>query len=532
MSTPALNLTGVLEPPPSPAAPSSRSVAARAPLSVDPRLDSFVNDVTAEASRRTGYTYRLGDGPRTPEQQAEKVARGYSKTYNSKHLSGHARDVLAFDSSGRYITDGASEAYNALGDVYREKAASAGLPIRWGGDFKDFHDPGHFEIDGDASPAPALKLDGVLEPPLKLDGILEPAADDDVISTNARPVVEPAPQAAPAPSHLQVPDLQTVEGRQARDARNAQERSAGAYLDVSVPVSDVANADGSRLVQDAYKSAVVARGVTPEFFDKWEKENNPTGYHITDRPGGTELTADDAYDESSKAARLRLDANHVSKIVDDYKASRGSLTKLEDWATSDGTSPGEKFVDAAGTLAKPVAAVAGFVGRPFKAGSAAFWTGYNTGSPSKTYGAAWEALKGNDPGEAAKNAIGEAARGSQTLASINPRLPALAGFAADTVADPANLIPLGMVGKVGKLGRLAEGAEAVGMLNRGFVEARPLGLLEEAAAREAASAPDDLLRSADYSVERLSVPHNTAGGAPVEAWKVTDASGDVSRPAR
>jgi hypothetical protein len=444
-------------------------------------------------------------------------------------MHGRGRDVLAYDENGNYITDGSHPAYKALGDVYAERSADSPVRVKWGvtRDGKQV-DPGHFELeDDDTTPAPALKLDGVLEPPLKLDGILEPV-DDDVISINARNAVTPAPQSfAPLPQR-QSPDLQTQEGREARDSRAASERSPGAYLEVSVPVSDVANADGSQLVRDAYKSAVVARGVPPEFFDKWEKENNPTGYHITDRPGGTELTAADAYDEGSKAARLRLDANHVSKIVDDYKASRGSLTKLEDWATSGETSPGEKFIDAAGAVAKPVGVALDYASRPFRAASAAFWVGYNTGSPSQVTGAAVDVYKGEDPGPAANNALAEGVRHNQTLGRINPRLPALLGAVTEAVADPANLIPLGLVGKVAKAGRLAEGARAVGMLDRGLVEARPLGLLEEAAAREAASAPDDLLRSAGYTVERVAAPNRTEGGAASEVWKVTADDGRVN----
>ena len=139
------SIAGLFDPPSSapPVRVSRERVSASAPprTSVNPQLDSFVNDVITEASKRTGYTYRLGSGVRSSQEQAEKVAEGYSKTYDSRHLSGNARDVLAFDSSGRYITDGSHAAYKALGDVYREKAPSASLSVKWGGDFQSFHDP-------------------------------------------------------------------------------------------------------------------------------------------------------------------------------------------------------------------------------------------------------------------------------------------------------------------------------------------------------------------------------------------------------
>lgn len=98
----------------------------------------------------------------------------------------------AYDSSGNYIARGDDPAYTTLGDVYREKSAGAGLPIRWGGDFKDFHDPGHFELD-DAQPPP-LNLKGVLEPAapaLNLDGLLEPVGAQGEPQSANPPAEEP-----------------------------------------------------------------------------------------------------------------------------------------------------------------------------------------------------------------------------------------------------------------------------------------------------------------------------------------------------
>jgi len=367
MATPqsALNLDGILEPPPSaPASPVRRRGApapsAPAPTaSVNPQLDSFVSDVISEASRRTGYTYRLGSGVRTPDEQAGKVAEGYSRTYNSRHLSGNACDVLAFDSQGNYITDGSHPAYKALGDVYRERAASAPVPVRWGGDFQSFNDPGHFEI-GDSAPAsaqpPALNLDGIIEQPpsLKLDGILESPADTygPAVETNARQAVEPQSTLAPLPQR-QTFDPHTEEGQQARDARAQAERTPGASLEVTVPLpANLEGADGGALVRDAYKSAALARGVTPEFFDKWVGEHAPNGYGLHDARGKEMTVADamtpDAFDEKNHSLRVRLDAAHLSKIVDDYNASKGVLSRAADALTDPERSAGEIALSVVG----------------------------------------------------------------------------------------------------------------------------------------------------------------------------------------
>lgn len=465
---------------------------------VDSRLDSFVQNVIGEASKRTGYTYKFGEGSRTPEEQAEKVAHHVSWTYDSAHMHGRGRDVLAYDSAGNYITRGDHPAYAALGEVYGELAPSAPARIKWGvvRDGRQV-DPGHFQLEDDDGDAhPAARPDAASQPPdfdsfaasrnvPDFDSFTEQRSRGDgeeVISTNARNVVEAAPTLAPLPQR-QTFDPATYEGRQSRDIRNNEERADGARLRVSVVVPDL-NAEGSTLIHDAYKTAALARGVPAEYFDSWQEAHNPNGYYLHGGDGTEHTIADFVggpdYDPKTKAMRVNIDARHLSEIVDAYKASRGAFTKLNDWASSDETSAGEKVLDAAGAIARPAGVVADYVSRPFRAGSSAFWTGLKTRSPSDTYGAALKSLKGEDPGDAAKNPLAEGVRSNQTLAAINPRLPMLLGGVVETVADPANLIPLGVVGKLAKGGRLASAARSVGLLERGLVEARPLGLLEEA----------------------------------------------------
>src|SRR5215218_4378940 len=536
MSTPELNLTGVLEPPPT-AAPARTVVrpmrrrepaAAREPVAprsqlppVDSGLDSFVQNVMADASARTGYTYKLGEGSRTAAQQAGKVAGGVSWTYNSAHMHGRGRDVLAYDSAGNYITDGSHEAYKALGDVYAQRAPTAPVRVKWGvvrGGRQV--DPGHFQLEDDdeAPPAPALKLDGILESPLKLDGILEPVDTEEVISTEAtvegatgkslaltdprrkQKVDASTVQLAPSrPSPLpprETFDVRTVEGRKARDAREAAERSAGTYLEVVAPVSDITKADAPAAVRDLYKSATAARGVPPEYFEEWQKENNPHGYRLHDG-SGTELTAADAYDDASKGLRLRIEANHVSKIVDDYKASRGALKRLGDWASTGEESSGEKLLDVAGVAARPAAKVGGYAARPFQAASAGVFSALRGNNPLPT---AYHTLTTGETPAEGTNPVGNYLRDSAVLNRINPRLGRLLGGGADVLLDPANLIGLGVLGKgaeaiagAGRLGRAAEEVNALGrslgLLERGLVEARPLGI-EAARAQDLAALED------------------------------------------
>jgi peptidoglycan LD-endopeptidase CwlK len=206
------------------AAPSRPAPRSSAPASVNPQLDSFVNDVMGEASRRTGYTYKLGSGVRTPEEQAKKVAQGYSRTYDSKHLSGSARDVLAFDSQGHYITDGQHAAYKALGDAYRALSSSSPVSVKWGGDFSSFYDPGHFEL-GEAATQPSAQVpdfDDYVKSKSAVPDFDEyvaqkQAGDDkpDVIINASRTSGVTTPSMPPLPS-TPAPDVMTQEGRARR----------------------------------------------------------------------------------------------------------------------------------------------------------------------------------------------------------------------------------------------------------------------------------------------------------------------------
>ena len=68
-------------------------------------------------------------GLRTIEEQRELVAKGASKTMNSRHIGGFAVDLMA------YIGDRGSwelNIYDEIADAVKEGAQAAGVPIRWG----------------------------------------------------------------------------------------------------------------------------------------------------------------------------------------------------------------------------------------------------------------------------------------------------------------------------------------------------------------------------------------------------------------
>ena len=86
------------------------------------------------------------EGLRTKKRQEQLVASGASQTMRSRHLTGHAVDLLPIDpSTGR--GDFSWPLYDQLGPAVKKAAAREGVPIIWGGDWKSFKDGPHFELD-------------------------------------------------------------------------------------------------------------------------------------------------------------------------------------------------------------------------------------------------------------------------------------------------------------------------------------------------------------------------------------------------
>ena len=78
-----------------------------------------------------GAVFRVTEGLRTPERQRQLVAEGKSQTLDSRHLTGHAVDVVPLDSAGN--VSWAWGLYFPLADAFRAAAIAEGVPVIWGG---------------------------------------------------------------------------------------------------------------------------------------------------------------------------------------------------------------------------------------------------------------------------------------------------------------------------------------------------------------------------------------------------------------
>jgi peptidoglycan L-alanyl-D-glutamate endopeptidase CwlK len=78
-----------------------------------------------------GAMFRVTEGLRTPERQRQLVAEGKSQTLDSRHLTGHAVDVVPLDGEGS--VSWAWTLFFPLADAFRAASIAEGVPVVWGG---------------------------------------------------------------------------------------------------------------------------------------------------------------------------------------------------------------------------------------------------------------------------------------------------------------------------------------------------------------------------------------------------------------
>jgi peptidoglycan L-alanyl-D-glutamate endopeptidase CwlK len=96
------------------------------------------------ALTKTAVDFAVIEGLRTKERQAELLAKGASKTLNSRHITGHAVD-LAPVIAGEIRWDWPP--FYKIAEAMKSAAGELGVAIVWGGDWRTFKDGPHFELD-------------------------------------------------------------------------------------------------------------------------------------------------------------------------------------------------------------------------------------------------------------------------------------------------------------------------------------------------------------------------------------------------
>ena len=121
-------------------------------------------NVITEAATRTKF--RVTEGLRSRERQAQLVKARKSKTLNSRHITGHAIDFIAIGEDGvaTYDMDDMARVVNVIKDCAAEQGVKIECGYDWGWDAP------HVELDRKAYPANAVStttrvVEAAKEPP-------------------------------------------------------------------------------------------------------------------------------------------------------------------------------------------------------------------------------------------------------------------------------------------------------------------------------------------------------------------------------
>lgn len=101
--------------------------------------------VTVRAAELSDLEFIVTCGLRSVEEQRKMVARGVSKTMNSKHLTGHAVDLAPIvDKEAKWDWP----YFRILNKFMQMAANELKITVDWGGNFiGSFKDGPHFQID-------------------------------------------------------------------------------------------------------------------------------------------------------------------------------------------------------------------------------------------------------------------------------------------------------------------------------------------------------------------------------------------------
>jgi peptidoglycan L-alanyl-D-glutamate endopeptidase CwlK len=114
--------------------------------------------VMDRALQEAPFAFVVTEGLRTIERQRELVRVGASNILNSRHLTGHAVDLVPYvdiDKDGRVEVEEmyAWPLYHKLAPAIKAAAATEKVAIVWGGSWRSFKDGPHWELDRRVYPA-------------------------------------------------------------------------------------------------------------------------------------------------------------------------------------------------------------------------------------------------------------------------------------------------------------------------------------------------------------------------------------------
>jgi peptidoglycan L-alanyl-D-glutamate endopeptidase CwlK len=103
--------------------------------------------VVKRAIQITEVDFTVIEGVRSRERQKQLVAKGASKTLNSRHITGHAVDMVPWPVDWNDL-----ERFEIMAEAMKQAADELGVDVEWGGDWRTFYDGPHFQLSRKAYP--------------------------------------------------------------------------------------------------------------------------------------------------------------------------------------------------------------------------------------------------------------------------------------------------------------------------------------------------------------------------------------------
>ena len=90
----------------------------------------------------TEQDFTVIEGVRNINRQRELYKAGKSTTMNSRHITGHAVDMVPWPVDWNDL-----KRFEVVSEAMKAAAEELDIPIVWGGDWKSLYDAPHFELD-------------------------------------------------------------------------------------------------------------------------------------------------------------------------------------------------------------------------------------------------------------------------------------------------------------------------------------------------------------------------------------------------
>lgn len=103
-------------------------------------------NVVKRAIEITEQDFSVIEGVRNIDRQRKLVAQGKSTTMNSRHLTGHAVDLVPYPLSWDW------DYFYPIADAMKQAAEELDVDLEWGGDWSSFPDGPHFQLSWGAYP--------------------------------------------------------------------------------------------------------------------------------------------------------------------------------------------------------------------------------------------------------------------------------------------------------------------------------------------------------------------------------------------